>query len=267
VDILTICGYAGAVIIGVIIGMLGGGGAILAVPILVYLFRVPADDATAYSLFVVGITALLASFRYLPRRQVNYRAAFLFLVPSVIFVYLTRTYVVPSIPESIQLGEFGVDKKSLLMVAFALLMVVAGISMLRRMRRAPSARQVNDGVKSISVMVWGTVVGFLAGLLGAGGGFMIVPVLVVFMKLPMKMAVGTSLTVIAGQSLSGFAGDVISNHSMDWGFLFLFAGLSLAGMMAGTWLGNRISPDATRRVFGYFTIVMGTTILATEIFF
>ncbi|MBL7943534.1 MAG: sulfite exporter TauE/SafE family protein [Flavobacteriales bacterium] len=265
-DILTICGYAGAVAIGVIIGMLGGGGAILAVPILVYLFRVPADDATAYSLFVVGITALLASFRYLPRGHVNYRAAFLFLVPSVIFVYLTRTYVVPSIPNQIQFGSFVAAKKSVLMVAFALLMMVAGISMLRRLRRAPAATHVNEGVKNVSVMLWGTVVGFLAGLLGAGGGFMIVPVLVVFMKLPMKMAVGTSLTVIAGQSLSGFAGDVISNHSMDWGFLSLFTGLSLTGMLAGTWLANRISPESTRRVFGYFTIAMGATILMVELF-
>lgn len=265
-DPLFLVGYAGAVLIGVIIGLLGGGGAILAVPILVYVFGVPTDLATAYSLFVVGVTALLASLRYLPRKQVDYRAAFYFLVPSMLLVYLTRTYVVPAIPSGIAVAGLVLPKRQLLMTAFSLLMVAAGISLLRNLRPAAALAvpAVTARVRNVSVMVWGSLVGFLAGLLGAGGGFMIVPVLVLFMKLPMKTAIGTSLAVIAGQSLSGFAGDVLHRQEIDWPFLARFTALSLGGMWAGTYLANRVSAAGARKAFGIFTVAMGMAILAAE---
>ncbi len=184
----------------------------------------------------------------------------------MLLVYLTRTYVVPAIPSGIAVAGLVLPKRQLLMTAFSLLMVAAGISLLRNLRPAAALAvpAVTARVRNVSVMVWGSLVGFLAGLLGAGGGFMIVPVLVLFMKLPMKTAIGTSLAVIAGQSLSGFAGDLLHRQEIDWPFLARFTALSLGGMWAGTYLANRVSAAGARKAFGIFTVAMGMAILAAE---
>ncbi|MDZ4822118.1 MAG: sulfite exporter TauE/SafE family protein [Flavobacteriales bacterium] len=271
-ELLEISGYAGALLIGIVIGLLGGGGAMLAVPVMIYLLRIPTDEATAYSLFVVGTTALIGSLRYWALKQVNFFIAFFFLVPSVIFVYLTRLWLVPAIPQQFFIGDKLLEKKFVLMVFFALLIMVAGISMLSKlpgMRPAKSSDAVKPSLqnswKLVVISAWGCAVGFLAGLLGAGGGFMIVPVMILLARLPVKMAVGTSLTVIAGQSLVGFLGDLHSNHNLDWSFLASFTSLSLLGMMLGTLVSRKSKPEKIKRAFAWFSLAMGVAIIITEL--
>lgn len=258
-----VLGYIGAILIGMVIGMLGGGGAILAVPILVYILKIEESLATAYSLFVVGTTALVASFRYWKHNQVNYRAAFYFLVPSVILVYFTRLYLVPAIPKMISIGNSEIPRGKLMMLSFAVLMTVAGISMIRGRVRSRTKPRTSTNL-ALGISMWGTLVGFLAGLLGAGGGFMIVPVLVLFMGLPMKTAVGTSLVVIAGQSLTGFAGAIQAHEEMEWKFLLTFTGFAFVGMVIGTAISQRSKPEKLRNIFGYFVVLMGLGIIIRE---
>lgn len=264
-ETLEIIGFVCAVLIGIVVGLLGGGGAILAVPVLVYLLGFPTDEATAYSLFVVAATALAGSIRYIRKKLVNYTAAFFFLVPSVIFVYLTRLWLVQIIPQEITFRDLVVSKKFVLMVLFALLMIGAGTSMLRKISADAPQNEADKKWKLVTISACGCLVGFLAGLLGAGGGFLIVPVLVLFVKLHVKVAVGTSLTVIAGQSLFGFLGDVHASDTLDWSFLLAFTSLSLLGMVLGTVISGKLRPENIRRIFGVFTIMMGIVILAAEL--
>jgi uncharacterized membrane protein YfcA len=257
-------GYIGALFIGIVMGLLGGGGAILSVPILVYIMNVEAGLATAYSLFVVGTTALAGSVRYWRHHEVHYKAALYFLIPSVIFVYFTRLYLVPSIPQVIRFAGMEMEKGTMLMLLFAAVMVVAGVSMIRgRIRIAKPHTSATS--LAIWVSLWGTVVGFLAGLLGAGGGFMIVPVLVLFMGLPMKTAVGTSLVVIAGQSLTGFVGALQAHEEMHWPFLLQFSSFAFAGMFIGTLISRKSHPENLKKLFGYFVLLMGSVIIALEL--
>lgn len=200
---LEIIGYVVSILIGLTLGLMGGGGSILTVPLLVYLFEITPVTATAYSLFIVGLTSLVGSAAYMNKKLVSFFTAFVFAVPAFTTVYLTRKFVVPSLPEELfSLGSFNVSKDMFIMVLFALLMLAASISMIKT-RNETKIREQNKFNYTL-LMLEGTAVGFLTGLVGAGGGFLIVPALVILANLPMKMAVGTSLLIIAVNSLIGF---------------------------------------------------------------
>ena len=252
--------------IGWVMGLLGGGGAILAVPILVYLLHVEESLATAYSLFIVGSTALVGSLRYWKNGNVDYKSAIYFLIPSVVFVYLTRLFLVPAIPAKMHVLGIGFEKGTLLMSLFAGVMILAGVSMIRGRKETDEPFE-KPPYLALWVSLWGTLVGFLAGLLGAGGGFMIVPVLVLFMRLPMKTSVGTSLVIIAGQSLTGFLGAVQAHQQMEWNFLLRFTALAFAGMLVGSIISQRSQPEKLKGLFGYFVLLMGGVIIFKEIFY
>lgn len=243
--------------------MLGGGGSILSIPILVYLFNVEPVLAQAYSLFIVGITSLAGAIPKYRENLVNLKTGFIFGIPSIAAIFVTRHWIVPSIPAIIfQTEIFTFTKREMLLGIFALLMVLASF---RLIRNAREARSDNRKFRVFLVIVEGTLIGFLTGLVGAGGGFLIIPALVFLTGLPFKTAVGTSLFIIAINSLTGFAGDLL-NTPMDWPFLMTITGLAVAGILIGNYFSRRITAFYLRKSFGWFTLVVGAWILIKEFF-
>jgi uncharacterized protein len=263
---LEILGYVGAIIIGLTLGLIGGGGSILTVPVLVYLSGVTAVTATAYSLFIVGFSSLVGSVTYMRKGLVSFKTALIFGVPSIIAVYITRRYIVPAIPDEVfTLGSLLVTKDILLMLIFAVLMIFASYSMIKG-RKETEQEEVEQKFNYPMIILEGAVVGLLTGLVGAGGGFLIIPALVILSKLPMKMAIGTSLLIISIKSLIGFTGD-LATREVDWAFLAIFSALAVAGIFLGSYLSNFIPGKKLKPAFGWFVLIMGVYILTKELFF
>ncbi|MCS6990293.1 MAG: sulfite exporter TauE/SafE family protein [Chitinophagales bacterium] len=259
-------GYLASVLIGVSLGLIGGGGSILTVPVLVYLFGIEAVPATGYSLFIVGLTSAIGSGTYFFKHLVNVRTAIVFGIPSIIAVFAARAWIVPAIPDVVlTVGAFALTKRILLMVLFAVLMIAASVSMIRK-GTADTAKQSADP-KSFRyglVVLEGTVVGVLTGMVGAGGGFLIIPALVVLGKLPMKEAVGTSLVIIAAKSLLGFIGE-IGHQEIDWLFLLQVSAFAIAGTFIGAALSRHISGEKLKPAFGWFVLIIGVYIIVKEL--
>ncbi len=263
-------GYFAAIFIGLALGIMGGGGSILTVPVLVYLMGVSPVLSTAYSLFVVGSTSAVGAAGYFRKGLVSLPTALVFLAPSLASVFLVRKVLLPALPhELFTLGRIVFTKDLLVLVAFAGLMVVAAVSMIRRppagavTDEQPVARPLNYPL----ILGIGLVVGALTGFVGAGGGFLIIPALVLGARLPMKLAVGTSLAIIALNSLIGFTGDLSAGTPIDWAFILGFLAFALGGIMLGTYLARFIPGARLKPAFGWFTLAMGTFILIKELLF
>ncbi|TQI71083.1 hypothetical protein JM79_2009 [Gramella sp. Hel_I_59] len=264
-DILEILGYFGALLIGVVLGLIGGGGSILTVPVLVYLMAINPVTATAYSLFVVGTSALVGALRNLPKKLIDFRTAIVFAIPAFIAVYLTRMYLVPAIPEEIfSIGGLMITKNIGIMLFFAIIMVIASISMITQKRTVDTGEEQEVQYNYPLIILEGIVVGLLTGIVGAGGGFLIIPALVLLAKLPMKKAVATSLLIIAFKSLIGFIGDV-QNLEIDWPFLLIFTAISIGGIWLGVYLNKFIDGKKLKKGFGWFVLVMGIYIILSEL--
>ncbi|MCS6916650.1 MAG: sulfite exporter TauE/SafE family protein [Chitinophagales bacterium] len=264
---MEVAGYLASVLIGVSLGLIGGGGSILTVPVLVYLFGIDAVPATGYSLFIVGLTSAIGSGTYFFKNLVNVRTAVVFGLPSIAAVFATRAWLVPAIPDVVfSIGDFEVTKRILLMVLFAVLMIAASVSMIRKSPAGSGPKPESDRPFRYGlVMLEGTVVGILTGMVGAGGGFLIIPALVVLGKLPMKEAVGTSLVIIAAKSLIGFIGE-IGHQPIDWFFLLQVSVFAVVGIFIGATLSRRISGDQLKPAFGWFVLVVGVYIILKELF-
>lgn len=264
-DIVVLVGYAAAVIIGISLGLIGGGGSILTVPVLVYILGIDPVLATAYSLFVVGSTSLVGSFTYMKKQLVSYKTALVFAIPSFIAVFLTRKFIVPALPDPLfTAGGMEVTKSIGIMVFFALIMLAASYSMIKGNGKNGSDEESEIHFNIPMIAVEGVVVGLVTGIVGAGGGFLIIPALVLLAKLPMKMAVGTSLLIISAKSLIGFLGDV-SNQTIDWPMLLIFTGLSIVGIFIGSSLSKKINEKALKKGFGWFVLIMGIYIIGKEL--
>lgn len=262
-EIYLLLGYLAALLIGLVLGLIGGGGSILTVPILVYLLNIDPVTATAYSLFVVGATALVGTFRNLPKKLVDFKTGLVFAAPALLAVYFTRLYFVPAIPQNLfTVGGFEVTKDIGIMVLFAIIMLLAAYSMIKN-KRGEEAVEQKQSFNYPLIVLEGVVVGFLTGLVGAGGGFLIIPALVLLAKLPMKKAVATSLMIIAIKSLIGFVGDV-QYMQIDWEFLLLFTALSIVGIFLGIYLNNWIDGKKLKKAFGWFVLLMGIYIIYME---
>jgi uncharacterized membrane protein YfcA len=261
---LEIIGYLASVLVGVVLGLLGGGGSILSIPILVYLFGVEPVMASAYSLFIVGVTSFAGAIPKYREHLVNVKTGLLFGIPSLITIFSTRRWVVPAIPEIIiQTESFVLTKRILLLGIFAILMVLAAIPMIRGRRELTSR---NRRFRFVLVIFEGTLIGFLTGLVGAGGGFLIIPALVFLTGLKFKTAVGTSLFIIAINSIFGFLGDVL-NYEMNWWFLLSISALAIVGILLGNQFSKKMSGLRLRIIFGWFTLGMGCYILLRELIF
>lgn len=264
-DIIQVLGYFGALLIGVILGLIGGGGSILTVPILVYLMSLNPVTATAYSLFVVGVSSAFGAFQNIKKGLVNFRIAIVFAIPAFIAVYLTRKFLLPAIPEEIiTFGSFVLTKDIAIMVFFAVIMLLASLSMIRDSKLSSTSATETLKFNYPLIVIEGLVVGVLTGVVGAGGGFLIIPALVLLAKLPMKNAVATSLLIIAVKSLIGFIGDV-ENLPIDWTFLLSFTLISVIGIFIGTYFSSRINGSKLKKGFGWFVLVMGVYILLKEL--
>ncbi len=267
-ELITIFGYIGAVLIGVILGLIGGGGSILTVPVLVYLFGLSPVMGTAYSLFIVGFTSLIGAIKNMRQGMVDLKTGIVFAIPAFIAVYSTRKFIVPAIPDHIiTIGDFVLTKSIAIMVFFAIIMFLAAFAMIRNKCIGDNCEDGQEipVYNYPLIIVEGLVVGVLTGVVGAGGGFLIIPALVLLAKLPMKKAVATSLMIIAIKSLIGFIGDV-ENLTIDWSFLGLITALSVVGIFIGVALSKVIPGDKLKKAFGWFVLLMALYIIYKELF-
>lgn len=261
--IMDIIGFIAAFIIGIVLGLIGSGGSILTLPVLVYIMGIEPVHGTAYSLFIVGITAVAGGLEFTRKKLIDQRAVIIFAIPSLITVYLTRLFMVPALPDTLLTiqGE-ELTKGMGIMLLFAVLMLAASISMIRG--NGIQEKQDDHKQHPVLIIFEGIIVGFLTGLVGAGGGFLIIPALVVFGKIPMKKAVGTSLLIIAFKSLIGFIGDV-QNLEIDWPFLIYFSAFTVAGIYSGSFLSHYVSSHKLKPAFGWFILLMGFYIIVLEV--
>jgi uncharacterized membrane protein YfcA len=256
-----ILGYLGAVLIGVVLGLIGGGGSILTVPILVYLIGIEPLLATSYSLFVVGATAGVGTLKNAFKGFINFKVGGVFAIPSFIAVYITRRYVITAIPKTIMiLGGVNISKDTFIMLLFATLMAIAAYFMIVNR----SNFQVKDkDLNYLKISLDGLLVGFLTGLVGAGGGFLIIPALVILANLDMKNAIATSLFIITVKSLFGFLGDVQS-QVIDWSFLLTFTLFAVSGIFIGMFFGTSIDSKPLKKIFGWFVLTIAIFIIVVE---
>jgi uncharacterized membrane protein YfcA len=263
-DLIIILGFLAATLIGISLGLIGGGGSIITVPVLVYLMDINPVTATAYSLFVVGTASLVGTAKYFQKGLVNVKTAMIFGIQAIGTVYVMRKLIVPNIPDELfDIGGFSVTKDIAIMVFFAIAMIAASISMIRG-RKDPGATNEPQEFNYPLILVFGLLVGSFTGLVGAGGGFLIIPALIVLAKLPMKQAVGTSLLIISSNSLIGFLGDV-SSREIDWNFLLLFTAIAVVGIFIGSALSNKIEGAKLKPAFGWFVLIMGVFILGKSL--
>jgi uncharacterized membrane protein YfcA len=256
-------GYIAALLVGLSLGLIGGGGSILTVPILVYLLGVEASvTAPAYSLFVVGIVCVIGALIKYKQGFVDLKTATIFGIPAIISVYATRRFLVPAIPEEIfTIDTFIITKRFLVLGLFSILMILASVSMIKG--RKDTVQEENQKFNYPIIIIEGIVIGALTGFVGAGGGFIIIPALVMFSNLPMKKAIGTSLAIIAAKSLLGFLGD-IAVVTIDWNLLIIFTSMAVAGIFIGHQLSHKIDGSKLKKGFGYFVLSMGILILIKE---
>jgi len=262
---MQIIGYLASLLIGISLGMIGGGGSILTVPVLVYLFGISPILSTSYSLFVVGTTSLAGAYNNYRKRQVNIKTALLFGLSSITTVLLTRKFLVHRIPAIIgNIGRFQITQSLLIMVSFAFLMMAASLSMIRNNTLENEIVQTPKA-SLYKLLLYGIAIGFATGFLGAGGGFLLIPTLVLLVKLPMKEAIGTSLFIIALNSLIGFTGD-LGHFEIDWIFLFKITSIAIGGIFIGGYLNKKIAGYKLKKGFGWFVLIMGIYIFIKEIF-
>lgn len=263
--LLEFFGYLSALIIGVALGLIGGGGSILAVPVLAYLFSINEKAATAYSLFIVGFSALVGGIKLHLKGFVDWRTAIVFGIPAIIGVTFIRHFVIPVLP-NILVTFNGIDftRRMAMFGLFAVLMIPAAISMLKNGKEKIITGKVKYNYPLI--LIEGLVVGAITGMIGAGGGFLIIPALVILANVEMKVAVATSLIIIAFKSLMGFfLGDALT-MKIDWPFLMVFTGLSFIGIFIGSYLSNFINGNKLKKGFGYFILAMAIFIFYMEFF-
>ncbi|WP_433318696.1 sulfite exporter TauE/SafE family protein [Micromonospora chersina] len=239
-----------AVLIGVSLGLLGGGGSILAVPLLVYVADLPPKEAIATSLLVVGATSAVGVIPHARAHRVRWRTGLIFGVAG-----MTGAYAGGRLAEFIPAG--------FLLTGFAVMMLATAVAMIRG-RRAAEGRPVPHELPVPRVVLDGVVVGLVTGLVGAGGGFLVVPALALLGGLPMPVAVGTSLVVITMKSFAGLAG-YLSSVSIDWGLAAAVVVAAVAGSFVGGRLAGRIPAEILRKAFGWFVVVMGVFVLGQQL--
>ena len=259
---MEVLAYLSILLVGITLAVVGGGGSILTVPIFVYLFSIPADLATSYSLFLVGLSALVGARTYYKQGLVNFKVGLIFAAPAFLGVFLVRRFLLPEIPQSLDLSVLVLTKDQIILGVFSLVMLLASGSMIRGRPEVETKKEAED-LNYPLIIVEGILVGAVTGFVGAGGGFLIIPALVILAKIPMKEAVGTSLMIIAIKSLFGFSGD-LGQLNIDWQFLSISAAISIVGIVLGGRLAKKIPGHKLKKGFGYFVLIMGAFIVVQQ---
>jgi hypothetical protein len=262
---MELIGYLVSILIGISLGLIGSGGSILTVPLLVYFFQVSPLLATTYSLAIVGLSSIAGIISRIKQKLVDFKTIFIFGIPSIIGVFSSRKFILPAIPEQMYEGpHFMLTKGHFIMLFFATLMLVAALSMI-----LGKNKKEHEGIIPVygfSLILVGFCEGSLTGIVGAGGGFLIIPALVILAKLPMKRAIATSLVIISIKSLVGFSGDLM-HTSVDWSFLSKIILLATTGIITGNYLNKKMEGAKLKKGFGFFVLVMALIIFIEQFFF
>lgn len=251
---LAVAGYIAAVFMGITLGLLGGGGSILTVPILVYLFQLDPIEATTSSLFIVGGTALIASVQFAKRGEIDFKSGIQFAAASFVGIFISRSFILPSLPEHI--------KADAVLISFACLMVLASLAMLRSSKKEVVTNEPSSVLKT---SLYGVAVGAVTGFVGAGGGFLIVPALVNLLGLNMRTAIGTSIAIIAANSLFGFTVSYVADSNVDWSLMLAVLALGVVGSVVGAYFSKSVSEKTLKKVFGIFVLVVGSLIIVERL--
>lgn len=263
-DFLDNLPYLSALVVGFVMGLLGGGGSILTIPIFVYVFGIEPLLATAYSLFVVGSAATVGTFKNFQQKTIHLRTGLLFGVPSLIGTYVTRRYILPNLPDTLcTIGTLTISLDLFIMILLASMMLIASISMIFRNSNV-QVNEETDNSKANVTVVLGLIIGLLTGFVGAGGGFIIIPALIFLTRLPVKVAIGTSLFIIMMKSFVGFLGD-LQTTTMDWQFLIIFSILAAIGILIGILVAKRTKAKNLKVIFGWFILLVGVFIIFKEV--
>lgn len=260
---LDIIGYISAIIIGIILSLIGSGGSILTIPVLVYIFNIEPILATTYSLFIVGIIAFFSAIKNFKKENIDFKIGLIFTLPSSLSIYFTRRFILPSLPQKIKITEnFYYKTDELILIFLSIIMILTAVSMIKKKNISTVKKEINHFIITIE----GLIIGLLTGLIGAGGGFLIIPMLVLFGGLSMKKAIGTSLIIIFLKSLIGIIGDFQLSLNINWPFLLRFSCFSLFGVLMGLYISKFISGEKLKKIFGYFILFVAVFIFLKELY-
>ena len=255
-------GYVATALIGLSLGMIGGGGSILTIPVLVYLFNVTPTLATSYSLFIVGCTSTIGGVKKAFEGLVDFKLSLAFAIPSFAGAYISRIFF-ELIPGEMILFSTVVTKDVIIMIFFSVVMLIASMTMLTGHSDDTTSE---DSTRNLFVfLISGFAIGLMTGVIGIGGGFLIIPALVMFARIPMKKAVGTSLVIIAAKSIIGFAWDVQSTSGVDYLFMTIVSAVAIIGIFVGSYWSKFIGGQKLKKGFGWFILLMGVGILVMEL--
>ena len=258
----NIIGYISAIIIGIILSLIGSGGSILTIPVLVYIFTIDPILATTYSLFIVGLTAFFGAIKNIKKGNIDIKTGLIFTLPSLLSIYFTRRFILPSLPQKIKITDnFYYKTDELILIFLSIIMVLAAVSMIIKKNNS-----IKKEINYFIITIEGLIIGLVTGLIGAGGGFIIIPMLVLFGGLSMKKAIGTSLIIIFLKSLIGIIGDFQLSLNIDWPFLLSFSCFSLFGFFIGLYISKFISGEKLKKIFGYFVLSIAVLILLKELY-
>lgn len=259
---MIVIGLILALFVGITLGLVGSGGSILTVPILVYLFHVEPSLATTYSLFAIGVTSMIGSVRGIVYHEIDFQKVIRFGLPSLLMVYITRMYILPLVPELIHIGPWVIHQNLLLMVLFGSIMILSAFSLIKGYTALSTDLTNFSGYLTV---LQGIAVGLVTGVVGAGGGFLIIPALINFYKLPMRRAVATSLLIIGVNSLFGLIGDAEKFADFDWYIICNYTIFLVIGIFGGFYICKYINGDRLKRFLGYLILAMGTFIIVKEL--
>lgn len=263
---IELTGYFATAFIGLSLGFIGAGGSILCVPVMVYLFSIKPLEATSYSLFIVGLSSAVGAFTNYRKGLVQLNVALFMGLFSIAGVFITRSLIMPAIPSTLgTIGHYTIKKSFASMVLFALLMICAAFSMTRSKASKAAGQERGTDKNVIKLSLCGAAIGVVAGISGIGGGFLLIPGLVLFAGLPMKEAVATSLMIITMNCMAGFVTDV-GHFPFNWSFLFRLTTFAVCGIFAGIFLSRKVQSPGLKKIFGWLVMVIGSGILIKEIF-
>ncbi|WP_312337904.1 sulfite exporter TauE/SafE family protein [Sphingobacterium sp.] len=264
-ELIFIAGFLLAVLVGLSMGLMGSGGSILTLPIFVYIFHIEPQFALDYSLFSIGVLALVGSISPLKKHEIDLKTTAIFLIPSLVSVYLTKRYLLVAIPELFQVEGIEISRNHIIMLLFSIVILISATAMVRGGKQVHISPFVGGLGQILKIILVGLLVGIMTGLVGAGGGFIIVPALVLLLGIPLKHAIATSLFIIGLNASFGLIANYHFLEHMNWVILTTFTLITLIGLQIGSKWKDKLDAAKLKNIFGYFLISIGILIFVFEI--